>query len=104
MDTLFTLLGAAAITLGTNIAQIQTAPQTEWEYSKLIAEVKKNPASIAMVTISSDRTYAEVTIAGAPANQKAPPKVRVKLTNDPNFIKTLTENNIEIRVAPPRPN
>lgn len=112
--TLFTLLGFAIMSLGITIAQPQIAPNpaqpqtvklTEWEYSKLIAEVKKKPSRIAIVTISSDRTYAEVTIAGNskdPRDQANPQKVRVKLANDPNFIKTLTENKIEIRVAPPR--
>jgi cell division protease FtsH len=96
---LYTLLGLVVITLGTSSVNSQPAPQGEWSYSKLLEEVRKKPAGVSRITISPDRTFAVVTVSGGSEDKK---KVRVKLSNDPNFIRTVTENNIEIDVAPRR--
>ncbi|PZV13003.1 MAG: hypothetical protein DCF20_16670 [Pseudanabaena sp.] len=93
----YALLGLVVITLATNSVASQPATQAEWSYSKLLEEVRKKPAGVSRIRISSDRTSAEVTVAGGSEDNK---KVRVKLPNDPNFIRTMTENNIEIDVAP----
>ena len=95
----YALLGLVVITLATNSVASQPATQAEWSYSKLLEEVRKKPAGVSRISISSDRTFAEVTVAGGSEGNK---KVRVKLPNDPNFIRTMTENNIEIDVAPRR--
>jgi cell division protease FtsH len=96
---LYALVGLVVITLGTNSVNSQPAPQGEWSYSKLLEEVRKKPAGVSKITISPDRTFAVVTVAGGSEDKK---KVRVKLSNDPNFIRTVTENNIEVDVAPRR--
>ncbi len=96
---LYALLGLVVITLGTGSVNSQPATQGEWSYSKLLEEVRKKPAGVSRISISSDLTFAEVTISGGIDDKK---KVRVKLQNDPNFIRTVTENNIEIDVAPRR--
>ena len=90
------LLGIVVISVASVFLERQQASQNEWQYSKLIEEVKKKPSDVSMITISSDRAYAEATVSDDYEGKK---KVRVKLPNDPNFIKILTENNIEINVA-----
>jgi cell division protease FtsH len=96
---LYTLLGLVVITLGTSSVNSQPAQQGEWSYSKLLEEIKKKPAGVSRITLSPDRTFAVVTVSGGSEDKK---KVRVKLTNDPNFLRTVTDNNIEIDVAPRR--
>jgi cell division protease FtsH len=96
---LYTLLGLVVITLGTSSVNSQPATQGEWSYSKLLEEVRKKPAGVSRITLSPDRSFAVVTVSGGSEDKK---KVRVKLSNDPNFIRTVTENNIEIDVAPHR--
>ncbi len=95
---LYALLGIVVITLGTALIDSQPAPQSEWRYSQLIEEVRKKPAGVSRITLSSDRTFAEVTIPGPEGKRK----VRVNLPNDPEFTKTVRENNIELDVAPRR--
>ena len=96
---LFTILGIVLISVAPVFLDRQTVSQTEWQYNKLIEEVKKKPTDVSRITISSDRTYVEATVSdGSEGNQK----VRVKLPNDPNFTRILTENNIEVDVAPRR--
>jgi cell division protease FtsH len=96
---LYALLGLVVITLGTGSVNSQPATQGEWSYSKLLEEVRKKPAGVSRITISPDRTFAVVTVSGGSEDKK---KVRVRLEKDPNFIRTVTENNIEIDVAPRR--
>ena len=96
---LYALLGIVVITLGTTLLDSQPATQGEWRYSKLIEEVRKKPAGVSRVTLSPDRTFAEATVPGGPEGKR---KVRVNLPNDPEFIKTLRENNVELDVAPRR--
>jgi cell division protease FtsH len=96
---LYALLGIVVITLGTTLLDSQPAPQAEWRYSKLLEEVRKKPAGVSRITLSPDRTFAEVTVPGGPEGKK---KVRVNLPNDPEFTKAVRENNIELDVAPRR--
>ena len=96
---LFALVGLVVIALGTSSVASQPATQGEWSYSKLLQEVRKKPAGVSRITISPDRTFAVVTISGGSEDKK---KVRVNLPNDPDFIKAVTENKIEIDVAPRR--
>jgi len=93
---LYALLGIVVITLGTALLDSQPQPQEQWRYSQLLEAVETKPAGVSRVTLSTDRTYAEATIPGGPTGSK---KVRVNLPNDPDLIKTLTENNIELDVA-----
>ncbi len=95
---LYALLGIVVITLGTALIDNQPQPQEQWRYSQLI-EAIENKQGVSRVTLSSDRTYAEATIPGGPNGNK---RVRVNLPNDPDFIKTITDNNIELDVAPRR--
>ncbi len=96
---LYALLGIVVITLVTTLLDSQPATQGEWRYSKLIEEVRKKPAGVSRITLSPDRSFAEVTVPGGPEGKK---KVRVNLPNDPEFTKTVRENNIELDVAPRR--
>ena len=96
---LYALLGIVVITLGTTLLDSQPATQGEWRYSKLIEEVRKKPAGVSRITLSPDRSFAEVTVPGGPEGKK---KVRVNLPNEPEFTKTVRENNIELDVAPRR--
>lgn len=63
-----------------------------WEYNKFIQEVKKG--NIEKVNISADRTDAIVHVKNDPHQKK------VILTNDPNFINILTQNQVDISVLP----
>ncbi len=95
---LYALLGIVVITLGTALIDNQPQPQEQWRYSQLI-EAIESKQGVSRVTLSSDRTYAEATIPGGTNGNK---KVRVNLPNDPDFIKTITDNGIELDVAPRR--
>jgi cell division protease FtsH len=95
---LYALLGIVVITLGTTLLE-QPTTQVEWRYSKLLEEVRKKPAGVSRITLSPDRTFAEATVPSAAEGKK---KVRVNLPNDPEFIKTLRDNNVELDVAPRR--
>ncbi len=95
---LYALLVIAAITLGT--ALIDGQPQLETiRYSDLINAVQSKQG-VSRVTISTDRSYAEVVIPSAGPEGKK--KVRVNLPNDPDFINILTKNNIDVEVTPRR--
>ncbi|NJK33950.1 MAG: ATP-dependent metallopeptidase FtsH/Yme1/Tma family protein [Oscillatoriales cyanobacterium SM2_2_1] len=96
---LYILIGIVVITLATTLFDNQPQTQGEWRYSKLLEEVRRKDPSVSRVTLSTDRTFAEVTVSGGAEGKK---KVRVNLPNDPDFIKTLRENNIELDVAPRR--
>jgi cell division protease FtsH len=93
---LYALLGLVVITLGTGSVNSQPASQGEWSYSKLLEEIRKKPAGVSRITLSPDRTFAVVTVSGGSEDKK---KVRVKLSNDPNFLKAVRDNNIELDVA-----
>ena len=95
---LYALLGIVVITLGTALIDNQPQPQEQWRYSQLL-EAIENKEGVSRVTLSSDRTYAEATIPGGVNGNK---RVRINLPNDPDFIKTITDNNIELDVAPRR--
>ncbi|MEY3302622.1 MAG: ATP-dependent zinc metalloprotease FtsH [Pseudanabaena sp.] len=96
---LYALLGIVVITLGTTLLDSQPPTQGEWRYSKLLEEIRKKPAGVSRITLSPDRTFAEVTVPGGPEGKK---KVRVNLPNDPEFGKVVQENKIELDVAPRR--
>lgn len=96
---LYALLGIVVITLGTTLLDSQPPTQGEWRYSKLLEEIRKKPAGVSRITLSPDRTFAEVTVPGSPEGKK---KVRVNLPNDPEFGKVVQENKIELDVAPRR--
>lgn len=95
---LYALLGIVVITLGTALIDNQPQPQEQWRYSQLL-EAIENRQGVSRITLSSDRTYAEATIPGGANGNK---RVRVNLPNDPDFIKTITDNGIELDVAPRR--
>jgi len=95
---LYALLGIVVITLGTALIDNQPQPQEQWRYSQLL-EAIENKEGVSRVTLSSDRTYAEATIPSGTTGNK---RVRINLPNDPDFIKTITDNNIELDVAPRR--
>ncbi|MEE3715728.1 ATP-dependent zinc metalloprotease FtsH [Tumidithrix elongata RA019] len=88
---LYALLAVVVITLGTALLESQPQPQGEWRYTKLMEEVQKKPPTVSRITLSTDRSWAEVTTGGK--------KVRVNLPNDPEFSTTLRNNNIEFDVA-----
>jgi len=82
--------------LDSNLLNGQPTTQGEWNYSKLIEEVRKKPTGVSRISISPDRSFAEVTVIDGSEGKK---KVRVNLPNDPDFTKTIRENNIELDVA-----
>ncbi|MEI6427212.1 MAG: ATP-dependent zinc metalloprotease FtsH [Pseudanabaena sp. ELA607] len=93
---LYALLGIVVITLGTTLLESQPTTQGEWRYSKLMEEVRKKPPGVSRITLSPDRTFAEVSVPGGPTGKQ---RVRVNLPNDPSFVPTVRENKIELDVA-----
>ena len=93
---LYALLGIVVITLGATLLETQPTTQGEWRYSKLMEEVRKKPPGVSRITISPDRTFAEVSVPGGPEGKR---RVRVNLPNDPSFVPTIRENKIELDVA-----
>ena len=92
---LYALLVLVAITLGT--ALIDGQPQLEtMRYSDLINAVQAKQG-VSRVSLSPDRTYAEAVIPSTGPEGKK--KVRVNLPNDPDFIKILTDNGIDVEVS-----
>jgi cell division protease FtsH len=67
-------------------------PRENWEYGKFIQFVKNG--KVEKVSISADRTTAIVKIKLDPNPKK------VSLTNDPNLINILTQNQVDISVLP----
>ncbi len=96
---LYLLIGIVVITLATALFDNQPQTQGEWRYSQLLEAIRTKDTPVSRVILSSDRTYAEVTVSGGAEGKK---KVRVNLPNDPDFTKILRENNIELDVAPRR--
>ena len=95
---LYALIGVVVITLGTIFLEGQPQVQGEWRYSRLLAEIQKKPPTISRIILSPDRTYAEVSVPD-PERPEGKRRVRVNLPNDPEFVNTLRENNIEIEVS-----
>jgi cell division protease FtsH len=94
---LYALLIIVVVTLGTALLDNQPQPQEQWRYSRLIEAAENKEVS--KVTLSPDRSWAEVTVPGGTEGNK---RVRVNLPNDPSFIDTLTKNGVAIDVAPRR--
>ncbi len=67
-------------------------PRETWEYSKFIQSVKDG--RVERVSLSADRTIAIVKVKLDPNRKK------VNLSNDPNLINILTENQVDISVLP----
>ncbi len=93
---LYALLGIVVITLGATLLESQPTTQGEWRYSKLMEEVRKKPPGVSRITLSPDRTFAEVSVPGGAEGKR---RVRVNLPNDPSFVPTIRENKIELDVA-----
>ncbi|MFN5857037.1 MAG: ATP-dependent metallopeptidase FtsH/Yme1/Tma family protein, partial [Pseudanabaenaceae cyanobacterium] len=93
---LYALLGIVVITLGATLLESQPTTQGEWRYSKLMEEVRKKPPGVSRITLSPDRTFAEVSVPGGAEGKR---RVRVNLPNDPTFVPTIRENKIELDVA-----
>jgi cell division protease FtsH len=92
---LYALLVIAAITIGT--ALIDGQPQLDTiRYSDLITAVQ-NKQGVSRISISPDSSFAEVVIPSTGPEGKK--KVRVNLPKDPDFIKILTENGVEVEVS-----
>jgi cell division protease FtsH len=97
---LYALLAIVAVTLGTTlIDSSQTKPQEEWRYSRLLEAVQSKPPTVSRVIVNNDRTWAEAVIAGGASGNK---KVRVNLPNDPEFVDILTDNKVDLDIAPRR--
>ena len=89
---LYALLAIVVIALGTALFDQQPQPTQTWPYSQLIDEVESQ--QVERVNLSADRTRALVTAENGD-------KILVNLPNDPELLKILTENNVDISVLPP---
>lgn len=90
---LYALLFIVVIALGTAFfdnSQVQN--RESWRYSQFVQEVENG--RVEKVSLSSDRSTAVVK-----TNFDDSKKV-VTLVNDPELIKTLTDNNVDISVLP----
>ena len=87
---LYTLLILIMSVLGCTYRQ--PLPEEKWKYEQLIQEVKKG--KIEKVSITADREIAIVK-AKQDSNLK-----QVALTNDPNLIEILTQNQVDISILP----
>ncbi len=88
---LYALLAIVVVALATAFFDNQPQQTPQWRYSKLREEVRRN--QVDRVRLSQDRTFAEVTTQDGT-------KVQVYLPNDPNLTNFLTENGVDIAVAP----
>jgi cell division protease FtsH len=90
---LYALLFIVVIALGTAFFDNNQVQNREtWRYSEFIQKVENR--EVQKVELSSDRSTARVTTTNE-QNKKI-----VTLVNDPDLINTLTENNVDISVAP----
>jgi len=90
---LYALLFIVVIALGTAFFDNNQAQNREsWRYSQFVQEVERG--RVEKVSLSSDRSTAVVK-----TNFDDSKKV-VTLVNDPDLIKTLTKNNVDISVLP----
>jgi cell division protease FtsH len=89
---LYVLLAIVVVALGT--AFFDRRPQVEvWRYSQFVDAVQAG--QVAKVSITSDRTQAEVV-------RQNGERVMVNLPNDPDLINILTDKNVDISVVPRR--
>jgi cell division protease FtsH len=80
------------IFLGTSLlSDRQPQVQDTWRYSEFIERVEQN--QVEKVSISSDRARATITAQDGS-------KVLVNLVNDPDLLNILTQNDVDISVAP----
>jgi cell division protease FtsH len=70
-------------------------PRETWEYSKFIQSVKDG--KVEKVSLSADKTIAIVKVKLDPNPKK------VSLSNDPNLVNILTQNQVDINVLPSNP-
>ncbi|MEL6462737.1 MAG: ATP-dependent zinc metalloprotease FtsH3 [Cyanobacteria bacterium J06621_15] len=90
---LYALLFIVVIALGTAFFDNNQAQNVEsWRYSQFVQEVENG--RVEKVSLSSDRSTAVVK------TNFDDSKKRVTLVNDPELIKTLTQNNVDISVLP----
>jgi len=89
---LYTLLAIVVIALGTALLDNrQPAARETWKYSRFISEVRSG--RVGTIRMSADRTKAIVL-------SQDGSQVLVNLPNDPDLIKILTDNNVDIAVLP----
>jgi len=88
---LYALLAIVVIALATAFFDQQPQTRETWKYSKFIQQIETN--NVDKVSISADRTIARVKVADGTV-------VQVNLPNDPDLIKILTQNNVDISVLP----
>ncbi|TVQ25955.1 MAG: ATP-dependent metallopeptidase FtsH/Yme1/Tma family protein [Leptolyngbya sp. DLM2.Bin15] len=89
---LYALLAVVVLFLGASLfSDRQPQVQDTWRYSEFIERVEQN--QVEKVSISSDRARATITAQDGS-------KVLVNLVNDPELLNILTENDVDISVAP----
>ncbi len=88
---LYALLAIVVIALATAFFDKQPQTRETWKYSQFIQQVETN--NVDRVSISADRAVARVKVADGSV-------VRVNLSNDPDLINILTQNNVDISVLP----
>jgi cell division protease FtsH len=86
------LLGITILLALMGCIQQPPMPTETWEYSKFIQEVKNG--NVENVSLTADRIKAIVKV------KYDPNKKQVTLTQDPNLINILTQNNVDISVLP----
>jgi cell division protease FtsH len=67
-------------------------PKETWEYGKFIQEVKNG--KVEKVSLTADRMTAIVKV------KKDPDQKKVSLSQDPNLINILVQNQVDITVLP----
>lgn len=89
---LYALLAIVVIALGTALLdQRGTETVATWRYSEFVQRVENK--QVAKVILSPDRSSALVQAEDGD-------KVQVNLPNDPQLLKILTDNNVDISVRP----
>ncbi len=89
---LYLLLVVVVIFLATALLDRQPQNIESWRYSRFVQEVQQN--EVEKVTISADRTRAQVTTTEGE-------KALVNLPNDPELLNILQEKGVDISVSPP---
>uniref|UniRef100_B8HSB3 ATP-dependent zinc metalloprotease FtsH n=1 Tax=Cyanothece sp. (strain PCC 7425 / ATCC 29141) TaxID=395961 RepID=B8HSB3_CYAP4 len=88
---LYVLLTIVVLALATAFFDKQPPTRQVWRYSQFIQAVENR--QVAKVSISPDRTQAQVTVQDGS-------RVMVNLPNDPELIDILTNNKVDISVLP----
>lgn len=88
---LYALLVVVVIALATALFDGQPQSTETWRYSQFLEEVERN--NVDKVSLSADRTRALVTAQDGT-------RITVNLLSDPDLIKTLTANDVDISVLP----